>query len=229
MASNLVPIDRKTAAVLGFLYYKTNPCKHGHNANRLVSTGGCVECNKIRHEGWRKNNVSTRQDYTRSWYDENREHVAEYRRSRYVPHPRTPKTDEEKKQYKRDWHQQAYANKREQLLEASKQWRDKNSQRRRQSAVEWREKNPQKHAVYEALRRSQRLMATPKWVNTDEINTVYVKCQELNAVWGTNFTVDHYIPLKGKLVCGLHVWENLQLLDSGDNSEKHNKWDPDGS
>ncbi|QFP93690.1 hypothetical protein [Ralstonia phage P-PSG-11-1] len=38
--------------------------------------------------------------------------------------------------------------------------------------------------------------------------------------------VDHIIPLKHPLVCGLHVECNLQLLSSEANNKKRNKFDP---
>lgn len=36
--------------------------------------------------------------------------------------------------------------------------------------------------------------------------------------------VDHIIPLNNELVCGLHVWENLQLLSVGQNRAKGNSF-----
>jgi 5-methylcytosine-specific restriction endonuclease McrA len=38
-------------------------------------------------------------------------------------------------------------------------------------------------------------------------------------------TIDHIIPLKHPLVCGLHTPINLQFLTKEENSRKHNKFD----
>jgi 5-methylcytosine-specific restriction endonuclease McrA len=39
--------------------------------------------------------------------------------------------------------------------------------------------------------------------------------------------VDHVIPLRHPLVCGLHAIANLQYLTGPDNLKKGNKWEPD--
>ncbi len=57
-----------------------------------------------------------------------------------------------------------------------------------------------------------------KWGHIDK------RCKELNELWGTNMEVDHVIPLRGKLISGLHVWDNLQLLDRLLNTKKGNKF-----
>jgi hypothetical protein len=43
---------------------------------------------------------------------------------------------------------------------------------------------------------------------------------------GTVWHVDHIIPVKHKLVCGLHIAENLQLLPGPDNQRKSNHFSP---
>ena len=58
---------------------------------------------------------------------------------------------------------------------------------------------------------------TPKWANLEKINQIYKNCPE-------GYHVDHIIPLRGKLVNGLHVENNLQYLLAKDNIKKSNKY-----
>lgn len=58
---------------------------------------------------------------------------------------------------------------------------------------------------------------TPKWVNIELINNIYHNCPK-------GMHVDHIIPLRGVLVSGLHVPENLQYLTMEENLFKSNKF-----
>lgn len=58
---------------------------------------------------------------------------------------------------------------------------------------------------------------TPEWSNLDSISDIYNKCPR-------GFVVDHIIPLRGKLVSGLHVPNNLQYLSAEDNLKKSNSY-----
>jgi 5-methylcytosine-specific restriction endonuclease McrA len=44
-----------------------------------------------------------------------------------------------------------------------------------------------------------------------------------NKITGIEWHVDHVVPLKGKLVSGLHIWSNLAVIPKVDNLRKGNK------
>lgn len=57
----------------------------------------------------------------------------------------------------------------------------------------------------------------PKWANRAKIREIYVNRPD-------GHHVDHIIPLRGKLVSGLHVESNLQYLPIAENMKKHNTY-----
>lgn len=74
-------------------------------------------------------------------------------------------------------------------------------------------------------RKFNKLNATPAWSQLDKIKVLYKKAAELEKITGLKYHVDHIIPLQSDLVCGLHVWENLQILEANENISKSNKFD----
>ncbi len=77
---------------------------------------------------------------------------------------------------------------------------------------------------YWALKRKAHIkQATPAWANQKEIKKIYKQCSEMS-LSGQRYEVDHIVPLRGKLVCGLHVHYNLQILTEDENQSKKNKW-----
>ena len=42
---------------------------------------------------------------------------------------------------------------------------------------------------------------------------------------GIDWSVDHEIPIKGKTVSGLDVWNNLQVIPLVENKRKHNNYE----
>jgi 5-methylcytosine-specific restriction endonuclease McrA len=70
-------------------------------------------------------------------------------------------------------------------------------------------------------RHTCKLQATPSWADLDGIEDVYLEAEYMQ------MEVDHIVPLQSNLVCGLHVWDNLQLLTKSENCQKKNHYWPD--
>lgn len=106
---------------------------------------------------------------------------------------------------------------------SQKRWKDANLAHNTAYRVnryrEWRRSNPGLAAAMDAKKRANKAKAIPPWANMEAINRIY----EQGRAMGLH--VDHIVPLRGKLVCGLHVENNLQLLDRVANIRKGNKFD----
>lgn len=111
----------------------------------------------------------------------------------------------------------------------SRRWRAADPERARAgvrlSLAKWRPKNRHKKAAEERLRQARKLQRTPKWADVSTIAVFYAEAKELTEFTGVEWHVDHVIPLQGKLISGLHVRENLQLLPAIENMRKHNKFE----
>jgi len=151
--------------------------------------------NSRRSDGLDSYCPTCRKEKKAEWYSKNKDHVASYTRDYYYSHP--------------EFRQQrsVYASDREKQIRHLPEFKAKKNSR-------------------EAKRRSAKLQATPTWLTKehfDEIDQIYWLAQDLKAVSGQNYHVDHIIPLQGESVCGLHVPWNLQVLPSEINISKSNK------
>ena len=123
----------------------------------------------------------------------------------------------------------------ERLQEIKQNWLDKNRDKFKIVVRRWRSRNPEKvrdasktwaannrgvKRARDARRRANKLQAQPLWVNKESIRKIYWNCPP-------GYHVDHQIPLKHPLVCGLHVPWNLEAIPANENLCKNNKFDPE--
>jgi len=106
------------------------------------------------------------------------------------------------------------------------EYRNINRLKRREQNARWDKNNKGKANAKTAKRHAAKMLRMPKWLSQEqlaEIREFYVMAKELEKVFPWKQAVDHIVPLQGKIVSGLHVPWNLQILPAFLNSSKGNK------
>jgi hypothetical protein len=160
--------------------------------------------------------------------ERNPEYAKEYRAKR----------KEHYKQLAKDW----YAKNKEVSIERAIQWIKENKQRaselnlasyhrnkeiRKVQYKAWTQAN--KGKVLARVRKYElaKINRTPQWLDKDDgwvIQEIYELSYKRTKMTGIKWHVDHIIPLQGKLVSGLHVPANLQVIPAIINMGKGNKF-----
>lgn len=89
---------------------------------------------------------------------------------------------------------------------------------------EWSAESKGQWVAYVVARQKRIKQATPIWADINLIKEFYIKAQQLSKETNIPHEVDHIIPIQGKLVSGLHVPANLQILTEKENQQKNAKF-----
>lgn len=82
------------------------------------------------------------------------------------------------------------------------------------------------NAVVAGRRKSAR-QATPSWSIDFFVKEAYELAALRTDTFGFQWHVDHIVPLKSKLVCGLHSHTNIRVIPAALNKSKSNRYWPD--
>lgn len=114
----------------------------------------------------------------------------------------------------------------EKVLAAQREWRSRNKESQQKRTLLWAKENPSACALHSANRRASKKMAIPSWANSFFISEAYSIAKLRTEMLGIKYVVDHIVPLQSKMVCGLHVEHNLQVIPETINAAKSNVWWP---
>ncbi|WP_155635585.1 hypothetical protein [Burkholderia territorii] len=158
---------------------------------------------KAQRSAYRKENLEASREYQREWRKKNPGRAA---------------------QYVEKWRQKIGN---EKVLEAAKEYREANREKTREAASRWQKNNRAKATAAQNRREAEKLRATPKWANQDKIEEFYKEAERLSKIHYRHYHVDHVVPLRSKIVCGLHWEGNLQVIPAEENIRKGNRHWPD--
>ncbi len=125
-------------------------------------------------------------------------------------------------------------------------WSRLNKDKRNASSQRFRERNPERYAeIHKSYRKRNLHLAVamnaanacirkagsknvvPSWSIKFFVNEAYALARLRKKLTGIDWHVDHIVPIKSPLVCGLHAHTNLQVIPASQNIEKTNKMWPD--
>jgi hypothetical protein len=152
-----------------------------------------------------------------AWRAANKERLQEYERS--------PERRKKARERARKWKTQNPERARERDRNLSLERKAKKSATKKLH----REKNPgcaTHHARWSYFKKRG---AVPPWANRAAVEVFYRTAAVLSIYSGKEFQVDHIVPVRSEVVCGLHCEANLQILPLRANLAKSNLTWPDAS
>lgn len=176
-------------------------CQSAYNARRYALDPERFKRDAREYETTHRTQVLERK---REYYEGNKKQLNE----RYAAHCQTPSVKARRSQYRK-----GYA-----TLNRAKE---------RHWSRTYAKRYPSRNAARTAARNAAKLRATPAWADLSAIRLIYEIAATLTASTGEPWHVDHVVPLRHPLVCGLHTHQNLQPLRATDNIAKSNRFWPD--
>lgn len=106
----------------------------------------------------------------------------------------------------------------------TRRWKAANLERTRAAIRAHYYRNKPRYRARNARRKRHIRQATPSWANDHKIEAFYRLAAFKTRTTGIPHVVDHIVPLRSPLVCGLHCPANLRVITHEENQKKSNSF-----
>lgn len=113
------------------------------------------------------------------------------------------------------------------VREDGNRYQRENPAKRNANHSRWCRKNPAKVNAYSKKRKAAKRRATVPWSIDFFVQEAYDLARRRTIATGCRWEVDHIVPLRSKLVCGLHAHTNVRVIPAAENYAKRNYHWPD--
>lgn len=195
-----------------------NPDSYERRKVEYFSREDVKESARIRARAWAAKNKERKSVADKAWRESNAEHVKKYKSEWYLSNK------ERKYLIDKAWRESNF----EKYSAARKEYRVKNKEKIAETYKKWAKENPTILRKNSARRRAAVRQALPPWLTKehfDQIKAVYDEADRLTEETGIIHHVDHIVPLRGKIVSGLHVPWNLRAIPAEENIKRPRIWD----
>ena len=190
------------------------------NVGRKYKSGYASSCKDCKKE-FRQDNSDKIAEYKKEFYEKNKDSILEKQKEYRVNNIEQVKLAEKQK----------YIRYRDKIIARVSEYYKKNPEVNRIASKKYREATPAKQAAKAARYRVRKRKAMPEWAYDEFeqlfISEIYDLARLRSKMLGIDYHVDHIVPIKSSLVCGLHCSDNLQILSGKENSAKRNHYWPD--
>lgn len=184
--------------------------------NRDGLRGKCKSCCSLQSAAWRASNSEYKITSDKAYYQREAERLNRESRIRYA---NDPQYRQRKTAANKAWGDDNKGR----ISVKNKNWKQQNLEAARVARRQHYRDNKPSYVAAARAREKHIKRATPPWADLAEIEKFYVEADRLTRETGVKHYVDHFYPLRGEMMCGLHVEANLRVIPAAINLSKSNK------